>query len=140
MNDRSTNTHHPQRIYATVNGASTRVPDGGRQFIGGWSETSDRPGAAEYVRADIFDSLMFHAGVMQAAFFLPDPDRRQFFIGDRLRKKRHINRKDICKAFGVSVPQASLDLNRYIAANPGALAYNTSTKRYELAAEVKTDG
>lgn len=130
-----TNTSHPQRIYATVNGASTRVPDGGRQLVGGWSETSDRPGAVEYVRADVFRSLMFHASVMQAAFFLPDPDRRQFFIGDRLRKKGHINRKDICEACGVSVPQASLDLNRYIAANPGALTYNSSSKRYELVAE-----
>lgn len=40
---------HPARIWATVNGASTRLPDGGRQLIGGWSEDKDRPGAAEYV-------------------------------------------------------------------------------------------
>ncbi len=39
---------HPVRIWATVNGVSTRLPDGVRQLIGGWSEDKDRPGAAEY--------------------------------------------------------------------------------------------
>jgi hypothetical protein len=48
---------HPPRIFATVNGASTRLPDGGRQLLGGWSEDKDRPGAVEYVRADIADDL-----------------------------------------------------------------------------------
>lgn len=42
----------PERIWATVNGASTSLPSGTRQLIGGWSETSDRPNAVEYVRAD----------------------------------------------------------------------------------------
>ena len=48
---------HPVRIWATVNGASTRLPDGGRQLLGGWSEDKDRPHAVEYVRADIADDL-----------------------------------------------------------------------------------
>ena len=42
---------HPDRIFVTVNGVSTRLPDGRRQLIGGWSEDASRPGAAEYVRA-----------------------------------------------------------------------------------------
>lgn len=48
----------PARIWATVNGASTRLPDGGRQFIGGWSEDSQRPRATEYIRADIARDLV----------------------------------------------------------------------------------
>jgi hypothetical protein len=43
----------PKRIWATVNGASTRLPDGGRQLIGGWSEDKDLPRAVEYIRADL---------------------------------------------------------------------------------------
>jgi hypothetical protein len=43
----------PERIWATVNGASTRLPDGGRQLIGGWSEDKDLPRAVEYIRADL---------------------------------------------------------------------------------------
>jgi hypothetical protein len=43
----------PKRIWATVNGASTRLPDGGRQLIGGWSEDKDIPRAVEYIRADL---------------------------------------------------------------------------------------
>ena len=48
----------PDRIWATVNGASTRVPDGGRQLLGGWSEDSERPRAIEYVRADLYAALV----------------------------------------------------------------------------------
>lgn len=47
----------PERIFATVNGASTRLPDGGRQLIGGWSEDSERPRVTEYVRKDLFDAM-----------------------------------------------------------------------------------
>lgn len=45
--------HAPERIWATVNGMSTRLPDGARQFIGGWSEDPDRDRVTEYVRADL---------------------------------------------------------------------------------------
>lgn len=47
----------PERIWATVNGASTRLPDGGRQLLGGWSQDPERPRAMEYVRADIHAAL-----------------------------------------------------------------------------------
>ena len=46
----------PERIWATVNGASTRLPDGVRQFIGGWSEDPTRPRAVEYVKASALDT------------------------------------------------------------------------------------
>lgn len=49
--------NHPDRIWATVNGASTRLPDGARQLIGGWSQDADRAGAAEYVLASTLESL-----------------------------------------------------------------------------------
>jgi len=53
-----TESKWPKRILATVNGMSTRLPDGKRQFIGGWSEDSDRPRAIEYVRADAVEGLV----------------------------------------------------------------------------------
>lgn len=43
----------PERIFATVNGQSTRLPDGARQWVGGWSQDNSRSGVTEYVRADI---------------------------------------------------------------------------------------
>jgi len=46
-----------------------------------------------------------------------------------------INREHIAKKFGVSIPQASLDINLVIKTYPGLLAYNASAKRYELAAD-----
>lgn len=46
-----------------------------------------------------------------------------------------INREHIQKKFGVSTPQASLDINLAIQTYPGLLTYNTSVKRYELAAD-----
>ena len=49
---------HPVRIFATVNGASTRLPDGSCQLIGGWCEDKTRPRVQEYVRADIADDLL----------------------------------------------------------------------------------
>lgn len=49
--------NHPDRIWATVNGMSTRLPDGARQLVGGWSQDADRAGAAEYVLASTLESL-----------------------------------------------------------------------------------
>lgn len=50
-------TNHPDRIWATVNGMSTRLPDGARQLVGGWSQDADRTGAVEYVLAATLESL-----------------------------------------------------------------------------------
>lgn len=47
----------PKRIWATVNGASTRLPDGGRQLLGGWTEDRARPRSFEYVRIDVVQHL-----------------------------------------------------------------------------------
>lgn len=51
----------PERIFATINGMSTRLPDGHRQLIGGWSQDADRRGAVEYVRADLQSREPFDA-------------------------------------------------------------------------------
>lgn len=47
----------PSRIYATVNGASTRLPGGGRQLVGGWRERPDSPRTVEYIRADLVEGM-----------------------------------------------------------------------------------
>jgi hypothetical protein len=42
-----------------------------------------------------------------------------------------INRQDLVKVFGLSMAQASSDLQKYQQTNPGALVYNMNKKRYE---------
>lgn len=68
---------------------------------------------------------------LRQALTLPDADRRQWFISDLLDRRGYFNRSDICEAFGVSVPQASLDIRKWIERNPDAATYNMSSKRYE---------
>lgn len=42
-----------------------------------------------------------------------------------------INRDHLMRKFGLSTPQASIDLRDYQRANPGAVEYNLSAKRFE---------
>ncbi len=42
-----------------------------------------------------------------------------------------VGRQDLVEVFGISPAQASGDLQRYAAMNPGAMIYHTSRKRYE---------
>ena len=46
----------PDRIFATVNGSITRMPDHKTWLTGGWDEYASSPRAIEYVRADIVTS------------------------------------------------------------------------------------
>lgn len=55
------------------------------------------------------------------------------WIAETLRVFGHINREHLERKFGVSTPQASIDLNRFRKAHPKAMTYNTTTKRYEAA-------
>jgi len=48
-----------------------------------------------------------------------------------------INRQDLGRLFGVSMAQASSDLQRYLDLNAGAFVYNLCEKRYEAAAEMR---
>ncbi len=67
----------------------------------------------------------------------PDPssprwsvERRLDFIASRLAWERRINRADLVERFGVSPNQATADLKRFAALNPGALTYDTRAKTY----------
>ena len=56
---------------------------------------------------------------------------RQDWIAETVRIFGFINREHIERKFGVSTPQASMDLRQYQDENPGMIDYNRSTKRYE---------
>jgi hypothetical protein len=55
---------------------------------------------------------------------------RQEWIAETLRVFGFINREHIMRKFGVSMPQASLDLRTFQRAHPDYLTYDKSAKRY----------
>ncbi|MEO8119899.1 MAG: WYL domain-containing protein [Rhodoferax sp.] len=57
-------------------------------------------------------------------------DRRLKFIDFRLRWEGKINRVDLTKHFAISVPQASLDIARYLELAPANMAYDKSGRVY----------
>ncbi len=57
-------------------------------------------------------------------------ERRLDFIASRLTWEGRINRQDLVARFGVSPNQATADLARFEALNPGALIYDTRGKTY----------
>jgi len=57
-------------------------------------------------------------------------ERRLEFIEFRLFWEGHVNRGDLMNAFGVSVNQASTDLNRYIGMAPDNMVYDKSARTY----------
>ena len=57
-------------------------------------------------------------------------DYRQEWIAETLRVFGFINREHIERKFGVSTPQASMDLREYMRMNPGMIAYDKTAKRY----------
>src|SRR5262245_47444799 len=57
-------------------------------------------------------------------------DRRLEFIEYRLRWNGHLNRADLTSFFGISVPQASLDVAEYARRAPNNLEYDHSTRMY----------
>lgn len=56
---------------------------------------------------------------------------RQAWIAEMLAIYGFINREHIMRKFGVSVPQASIDLRAFQDSNPNACRYNKTAKRYE---------
>lgn len=56
--------------------------------------------------------------------------QRLRFIDFRLCWEGRINRGDVVDAFGVSIPQASIDLREYMERAPGNVDYNKSQKFY----------
>lgn len=79
------------------------------------------------------DELHAEIDRLRKALTLSDADRRLWFISDLLGKRLYFNRYEICEAFGVSIPQASIDIRRWMEKHPGAIKYNKSLKRYEAA-------
>lgn len=57
-------------------------------------------------------------------------ERRLEFIEFRLFWEGHVNRGDLMDVFGVSVNQASTDLNRYIGMAPDNMVYDKSARAY----------
>ncbi|OIN69518.1 transcriptional regulator [Ralstonia solanacearum] len=62
-------------------------------------------------------------------------DRRLAFIDFRLRWDGRINRSDLTDFFGISVPQASLDISRYMELAPQNLQYDRSSRVYLATAD-----
>lgn len=62
-------------------------------------------------------------------------ERRLEFIEFRLFWEGHVNRGDLMDAFGVSVNQASTDLNRYIGMAPDNMVYDKSARTYVRGAQ-----
>lgn len=58
---------------------------------------------------------------------------RQEWIAETLRVFGYINREHIERKFGVSTPQASLDLREFQRNHPQCVTYNKTAKRYEQA-------
>lgn len=57
-------------------------------------------------------------------------EQRQEWIAETLRVFGFINREHLMRKFGISMPQASSDIQAFQRRHPGAIAYNLSAKRY----------
>ena len=55
---------------------------------------------------------------------------RQEWIAETLRVFGYINREHLERKFGISTPQASVDLRTFRRAHPGLITYDLTTKRY----------
>lgn len=58
---------------------------------------------------------------------------RQEWIAETLRIFGFIQRQHLMRKFGISMPQASTDLQRFRQEHPGAMLYDSSEKRYVAA-------
>lgn len=55
---------------------------------------------------------------------------RMEWIAETLRVFGFINREHLERKFGISTPQASADVNRFMRLYPGAMSYDKSAKRF----------
>ena len=83
-------------------------------------------------RGRVIEGLEKQISQFKAAMKMPDAERRQWFIRYCLDTTGYFNRADICDAFSVSVPQASLDIRKWLDTNPTGAIYNASRRRYEV--------
>ncbi len=56
--------------------------------------------------------------------------QRQDWIAETLRVFRFVQRQHLIRKFGISMPQASADLQQFQRNNPDAMEYDASSKRY----------
>lgn len=56
--------------------------------------------------------------------------QRMDWIAETLRVFGFINREHLMRKFGISMPQASKDLGRFLRLNPGCMLYDLSAKHY----------
>lgn len=64
-------------------------------------------------------------------------EKRLEFIEFRLFWEGHVNRSDLMDQFGLSINQASSDLNRYLGFAPDNMVYDKSARTYVRAAKFK---
>lgn len=57
-------------------------------------------------------------------------NHRQEWIAETVRIFGFINREHLELKFGISTPQASIDLRTFMRAHPGAIVYDRNAKRY----------
>jgi hypothetical protein len=57
---------------------------------------------------------------------------RLAWIEETVRVFGFINREHITRKFGISTPQASMDLRDFQRLNPGAIQYDATAKRYSV--------
>jgi len=62
-------------------------------------------------------------------------DRRQEFIKATLKQFGQIRRADLVKEFGISTPQASIDIQTFLDHKPPHVVYDVRTKYYILTEE-----
>jgi hypothetical protein len=55
---------------------------------------------------------------------------RQEWIAETIRVFGFINRQHLMRKFGISMPQASADLQEFQRSSPGAVVYDRKGKRY----------
>jgi len=55
---------------------------------------------------------------------------RMEWIAETLRVFGYINREHLVRKFGLSTPQASIDLRDFQKLHPNAVTYNLTAKRY----------
>jgi hypothetical protein len=65
---------------------------------------------------------------------------RQDWIEETLHVFGFINREHLVRKFGISMPQASSDLQVYQRVNPGAVRYSLSRMRYEVVPKEQAAG
>jgi hypothetical protein len=63
--------------------------------------------------------------------------QRQRFIENLAWWKGIVNRQELIENFGISLAQASSDLQQYVDSNPDALIYSLRQKRYEAVSTMK---